>query len=58
MELKVLIDSGTPLPNSPDGREIQLPTLVKAGADWKLGGNTHAYQPEWDQSGTIQTFAQ
>ena len=54
----MLIDSGTPLPNSPDGREIQLPTLVKAGADWKLGGNTHAYQPEWDQSGTIQTFAQ
>ena len=51
------MDSGTPLPNSPDGREVQVQTLVKNGADWKLAGSTHAYQSEWDQSGTIQTFA-
>jgi hypothetical protein len=24
--------------------------MVKVGTDWKLGGSTRGYQPEWDSS--------
>jgi hypothetical protein len=58
VELKVKLDAD-PLPNS----QVNPPTfmaqpMVKVGNEWKLGGSTRPCQPDWDNDGEIQTFAQ
>ncbi len=54
VELKIRMDSD-PLPNT----EAEMPPfmiqpMVKVGNEWKLGGSTRGYQPEWDDGTQTQ----
>ncbi len=56
VELKVKIDAD-PLPNSPVQPEFMIQTMTKIGAEWKLGGSTKGYNPDWEKTGDVQTLA-
>ena len=48
VELKVKMDAD-PLPDSKaDMPPFLIQPMVKVGNEWKLGGSTRGYQPEWD----------
>jgi hypothetical protein len=58
VELKVKLDAD-PLPNGQEELPpVMIQPMVKAGNQWKVGGSTRGYQPEWDNDGQIQSFAQ
>jgi len=37
--------------------EFMLQPMVKIGDEWKLGGSSHAWTENWDQSGQIETYS-
>jgi hypothetical protein len=54
VELKIKMDAG-PMPGSKaDMPPFLIQPMVKVGTDWKLGGSTRGYQPEWDSSAQTQ----
>jgi outer membrane murein-binding lipoprotein Lpp len=58
VELKFKMDSD-PLPNNQgDQPPLVIQPMLKVGDDWKLGGSTRPFEPEWDNDGQIQSLAQ
>jgi len=49
VELKILMRDKTD--------EISIEPMLKVGDDWKRHGSSRGYSPEWEKSGTIETFA-
>ena len=56
VELKVAIDAASAEPDKPSSRELMIQKLVKVGEEWKLGGSTHSYSPDWESTGPVQSF--
>jgi hypothetical protein len=58
VELKVKVD-GEPLPNSSVDRSAYvIEPMVKVGNEWKSSFMERCWQPDWDNDGQIQSFAQ
>lgn len=54
VELKIKMDAD-PMPNSKaDMPPFMIQPMVKVGNEWKLGGSTRGYQPNWDDGTQTQ----
>ena len=58
VELKVKMDGDPPMSGVEDRPPFMIQTMVNVGNEWRVGGVVRDYQPEWDNDGQIQPFAQ
>jgi hypothetical protein len=56
VELKVKMDAD-PHQDRPNTTEFMIQTMVKIGSEWKLGGSTREYHPNWDKTGDVQMLS-
>jgi hypothetical protein len=42
------------LPNSPVTPEFMIQMMLKIDPEWKLGGSTKGYHPDWEMTGDVQ----
>jgi hypothetical protein len=48
-ELKIKLDITSPAKKGKPAPGFRIQPMVKVGDDWKLGGSTRGYTPDWDE---------
>jgi hypothetical protein len=48
-ELKIKLGITSPAKNGKPAPGFRIQSMVKVGDDWKLGGSTQDYTPDWDE---------
>jgi hypothetical protein len=48
-ELKIKLNLSSPAKNGKPVPAFRIQSMVKVGDDWKLGGSTRDYTPDWDE---------